>query len=349
MPQRGTIRPSIARALVHALSMFLLLPRLNPAAHGSGFVTRQEGRFTRDGRTLAPYWATFYPYWEHNGRIQRGGAWVDPAFPQYIDAMLEMAQQAKLNTLRATDFLDGSSDDWRNPTVWANMDYFVHQAAAHHFDVIISIDAYRKWLIHHHTDPYDPTRWTEYLRFFCRRYREETHILYIPVAGEVPPPNSKNPWKATAAQYLAFYRQVLAMLCELDPHHLHTVGGLSFLNNPHYGIPWQELFALPGNDLAAIHVYSEGDLNTSLPMVGQWCAAKKMPLVVEEFGAKQSLGDPARAAYFARVFARARAEGAAGIGFWNLGPELAPASYEVSPRTPQTFAAVQTAGPFRPL
>jgi hypothetical protein len=292
---------------------------------------------------LTPRWATFYPYWQHNGKIEHGGAWADPAFPYYIDAMIGMAQQAKLNTLRATDFLDGAEDDWHNPAVWSNMDYFVHQAAAHHLYAIISIDAYRKWLIQHNTNPYDPAQWTDYLRFFSQRYAKETDILYIPIAGEIPPPNSKNLWKATAAQYLAFYTQVLATLRQLDPHHLHTVGGLSFLNNPHYGIPWQELFSLPGNDLAAIHVYSAGDLNVSLPMVGQWCVAKKLPLVVEEFGAKQSLGDAARAAYFTSVFAKAHAAGAAGIGCWNLGPEIAPTSYEVSPQTPQTLAVLQAA------
>lgn len=31
----------------------------------------------------------------------------------------------------------------------------------------------------------------------------------------------------------------------------------------------------------------------------------------------------------------------AGVGFWNLGYQLAPTSYEVSPSTPLTFAAVR--------
>jgi cellulase (glycosyl hydrolase family 5) len=339
------------------LAMGVLIPRLcvallrsggDPAAARPGFVTLQGARFAQDGRTLSPYWATFYPHWERNGTIERGGAWADPAFPRYVDAMIGMAEQAHLNTLRATDFLDGAVEDWRSPTVWANMDAFVHRAAAHHLHVIISIDAYRKWLIRHNADPYDPAHWTDYLRFFCRRYADETSILYIPVAGELPPPNSKNPWKAMAARYVAFYRSMLATLRELDPHHLHTVGGLSFLNNPHYGIPWQELFSLPGCDLAAIHVYSEGDLNISLPAVSQWCASRKTPLVLEEFGAKQSLGDTERAAYFTRIFDRARSAGVAGIGFWNLGPELAPTSYEVNPQTALTFAVVQAAGTSSP-
>jgi hypothetical protein len=45
----------------------------------------------------------------------------------------------------------------------------------------------------------------------------------------------------------------------------------------------------------------------------------------------------------ARILAGTRAEGAAGIGFRNLGPEIAPTRYEVSPQTPRTFQAVQAA------
>lgn len=305
------------------------------------------GQFVQDGKPLHPLWATFYPHWEVDGRIKTGSAWTDPAFPRYIDAMIGLAKQANLNALRATDFLDGATADWRNPTVWANMDYFVRTAAADGMHVIISIDAYRKWLIKHNTNPYEPTLWTDYLRFFGKRYGGSTSILYIPVAGEAPPPSSKNPWKATADQYVAFYRQALETLRQTDPHHLHTVGGLSFLNNPRYGIPWQQLFSLPGNDLASIHVYSEGDLTISLLTVAQWCAARHLPLVVEEFGAKQSLGDAERAAYFKRVCDAARAQRVAGLGFWNLGPELAPSSYEVSEATPHTFAAVQACGQVR--
>jgi hypothetical protein len=111
---------------------------------------------------------------------------------------------------------------------------------------------------------------------------------------------------------------------------LHTVGGLSYLNRESYGIPWQTLFSLPGNDLCDMHLYSDGDLNITLPMLAGWCGDRGMPLLVEEFGAKTGV--------------RGR-----GIGFWNLGPELGPpGSYEVSLLTPLTFAAIRQSAPVAP-
>jgi hypothetical protein len=73
-----------------------------------------------------------------------------------------------------------------------------------------------------------------------------------------------------------------------------------------------------------------------------------MPLLVEEFGAKQESGDRARADYFRLVYATAAQAKAAGIGFWNLGPELAPGSYEVGLQTPLTFAAIRQSAPVAP-
>lgn len=317
-----------------------LLPEPASATAPSSYIRLHNGRLAWSGHSLTPCWATFYPYWRHNGRILHGGAWSDPAFKEYIDSSLSLASSVGLGGLRASDFLDGAAD-WRDPTVWSNMDYFVDAAARRGMFVIISIDAYRKWLIKRRMDPYNPLQWGTFLQFFAARYRSAPNILYVPIAGEVPPPNSKQQWKATAAQYVAFFRSTLAALHELDPNHLHAVGGLSFLNHPRYGIPWQQLFSLPYNDLADMHLYSQGDLRVSLPMLSAWCAEKRMPLLVEEFGAKQSMGDAERAAYFETVFAAARQYGAAGIGFWNLGPEIAPGSYEVGPQTPRTLQAVE--------
>lgn len=330
------------RTALSALAIWLITLT---AADATTYVTVRDGEFATGSRIIHPYWASFYPYWPQGGKIHRGEAWTDPEFTGYIDQIIALAKSAGLNTLRATDFLDGATSDWRNPTVWANMDYFVRTAGNNHMYVIISIDAYRKWLIHNNIGPYDPAQWTEYLKFFGKRYGDARNILYVPVAGELPAVNGHDPWRGTADQYVAFYTQVLKLLAQVDPHHLHTVGGLSFLDDPHYGIPWQALFSLQGNDFACMHEYSDKDLHISLPMLSAWSQSKHMPLVLEEFGGKQSLGDGARAAYFSTVFAEAKSHGVAGIGFWNLGLENAPSSYEVGPQTPQTLAVVKAYSP----
>jgi hypothetical protein len=76
-------------------------------------------------------------------------------------------------------------------------------------------------------------------------------------------------------------------------------------------------------------------------MVSGWAQAHQKPFIVEEFGFQQSLGDQARAAAYAHMYAWCRSHHAMGLVSWNLGTELAPTSYEVSPQTPLTWAAVQ--------
>ena len=66
--------------------------------------------------------------------------------------------------------------------------------------------------------------------------------------------------------------------------------------------------------------------------------------MIEEFGFRQDLGDQARAAAFSATYALGRGQGAAGMVFWNLGPELLPGSYDVSPATPAVWAAVARSG-----
>lgn len=327
------------------LSLCLAVSVMRVGAQPSGFVYLSGGQFYFGDQQINPYWTTFYPYWDHNGHIYHGSAWHQPDFSQYIDFMIAMAQQANVNTLRATDWLDGSTADWHDPVVWSNMDYFVQATAANNMYAIIDISAYRKWLIANNTWPYDPNLWSDFIQLFGDRYGNTANILYVPIAGEIPYPTSSNPWKATANEYVAFFTQTLAALHAADPNHLHTVGGLSFLNRPEYGIPWQTLFSLPYNDFCDMHEYSDGDLNVTLPMLSDWCGSNGIPLLLEEFGAKQQIGDQARADHFNLVYGRASQYNVVGVGLWNLGPELAPSSYEVNPQTPLAFAAIQNNAP----
>ena len=110
------------------------------------FVTIQDGRFAVAGRTLSPYWSTLYPYWDRGPKVLRGAAWADPEFPRYIDFIVELAQLAGVNTLRATDWLDGAGD-WRNDAVWTNLDYLFAKTAQQGMFVIVDLSAFRKWLI----------------------------------------------------------------------------------------------------------------------------------------------------------------------------------------------------------
>ena len=287
--------------------------------------------------------ATIYPDFVDGGKTYRGSAWTHADFPAYIDQMLDLVVAAKLNTVRVTDFLSGTTD-WRNPTVWQNVDTLICHAQARGLHVIISLTTFGTMLYKAGHFAYNAADWHDFLTFVGQRYQHATAIAYYAISGEALPPNGHDPLRATADQLVAFYRDTAAMLFASDGgHHLITTGGLSFLNG-NYGIPWQTIFALPHIDLAAIHVYSEGDRDITLPMVSAWAAQLHKPFIVEEFGFRQNLGDAGRATAFADIFARAHTAGAAGIGFWNLGPELNPQSYDVSPATPAVWQVVQQQG-----
>ena len=308
---------------------------------GNGqFVSAQGGGLVVGAQPLALYAATIYPDVTLAGKNYRGSAWALPSFPAYIDQMIAQAAAAKINTLRATDFLS-NTDDWRNPTIWANMDYLLCTARAHNMHVIISLTTFATMLYKEGNFPYDPGAWGAFIDFVGQRYRNERAIAYYAIAGEALPPNGHDPLRPTAHQLLAFYRDTSLQLRSDDVgHHLISTGGLSFLNGD-YGIPWQDIFALPTIDLAAIHVYSDGDRDITVPNVAAWAQQNDKPFIIEEFGFQQKLGDAARAAAFTDILRRAHAADAAGIGFWNLGPEIAGQSYDVSAATPLTWAAVR--------
>jgi Cellulase (glycosyl hydrolase family 5) len=293
------------------------------------------------GRPLSLLGAALYPSVAIGGRTLRGRAWSSgaPELRAYIDHWLGLARDAGLNTIRPTDFLAGVRD-WRDATTWRNLDYLVSAARARGLLVILDLSAYRNFLRSSGRFAYDPAAWQPFVDFVAARYAGAPNIAYYAVAGEIEAPGGHDPGRATADQYVAFYRAVLPRLHAADGgRHLVSTGGLNHLEAGG-GIPWQALFDLPGMDVAALHLYSESDRQAVAPAVAAWTGQRRKPLTVEEFGFQQSLGDAERAAAFRDVYALARRLDAAGTVFWNLGPELAPNSYDVSPATPATWSAV---------
>jgi hypothetical protein len=272
----------------------------------------------------------------------RGTAWSSssPQFRSYLDQVVSLAADAGLNTLRPTNYLDGATD-WRAPAVWANLDYLVGQLEARGMLVVMDLSPYRNWLLQRGQFPYDAAAWNAYLDFVGRHYQNAAAIAYYAIAGEVPPPDESVAKRATAEQIVAFYRATANRLRAADhSHHLVASGGLNHLEPP-TTIPWQTVFALPGVDVATVHLYSAGDQNVVLPAVARWSAQARKPLVIEEFGFQQMMGDQARAAAFAGMFGLVERYEAQGAIFWNLGPELAPTSYEVGSQTPGALDTVR--------
>ena len=141
----------------------------------------------------------------------------------------------------------------------------------------------------------------------------------------------------------------------LEDHRI-AAGGLNHMeDNPamHW---WQQIYALPHNDLCAFKTYSQHDL-TLLPTIAAYAHHLGKPLVDEEFGMPQYLGDrtssgqsyngiaTGRAQFFSNVYSEGDQNGVSGFVFWNLGCQMASTSYEVSPLTPAVWQVVVANGP----
>jgi Cellulase (glycosyl hydrolase family 5) len=298
--------------------------------------------FVYNNNAVHPYGATMYPHWNYHGALHRGGGWTYTAFRSYIDQIINMAQQAHLNTLRPTNFFDGTTyGDWYNATVWSNMDYLFKEAASHGMYVILDLSSFRDKTLKQGIYPYDPSLYTSAFSWVASRYAENSALLNYAIAGEVACPTGSDPLRPTSTQALTYFYRILSdTLHAADPNHLISSGGLSHLNQADCGIDWKSIFSLPHINIAAIHVYSDHDRIITMPMVSTWAKENSKPFAVEEFGFQQGQDDAQRAAAFQNMYTLGKQFGATAIVFWNLGPEVASTSYEVNPNTPLTWNTI---------
>jgi Cellulase (glycosyl hydrolase family 5) len=291
---------------------------------------------------IRPYGSTMYPHWNYYGTVYRGRGWINPAFKQYIDVIISLAQQAHLNTIRPTNYFDGITySDWYNATVWSNMDYLFQEAESHNMYVILDLSSFRDKTLKQGVYPYDPSQYTAEFYWVASRYANSTALLNYAIAGEVACPTSSDPLRPTSTQALTNYYQVLSnTLYAADPHHLISSGGLSHLNQADCGIDWKSIFSLPHINMAAIHVYSDHDRDITMPMVAGWATSNKKPFTIEEFGFQQGDGDTKRSSEFQNMYNLGKQYGVTAMIFWNIGPEISSSSYEVNPNTPLTWNTV---------
>ncbi len=261
---------------------------------------------------------------------------------------ISLARQGGLNTIRLVDMLDesGPVSGAYDEAAWDQVDADIAAAHAAGLHVELDLSSYRNLLQHNGIDPY--TRdWEPFLTFVADRvntvtgvrYADDPTIALVAFAGEVAAPGDGKPDSAATPIY-DFFTRTFAEWHALDPHHLTSTGGMLALNDTGAGIDWQHLMTLPGNDVCAMHAYSQADVTAGMPNLARWCAGR--PWVVEEYGAPQSQGDPARAAFFRQVTQAAARLHTAGSGFWNLGPQVAGPSYDVSPAFPRTWLAARS-------
>jgi hypothetical protein len=279
-----------------------------------------------------------------------------------------LALSAHLNTIRITDFFSHHGDPGTVPydaASWALVDQMIAAAGAAGLHVDLGLSDYRALLWENCIDPYTAD-WTHYLGFVANRvntvsgvtYKNDPAIALVSIAGEPLAANKPHTGvnaggspdaslagctiEYSTAQLTAFYTATTGTLKAEGGSALVSPGGLGYINEyQSAGIDWQAIFALHSVDICAIKTY--GGMFAYAPTPAAYCHSINKPIIDEEFGYTQSTGDAQRAALFSAQYAQLRHIGAAGVAFWNLGYQVASSSYEVSPLTPLTFAAVQAA------
>jgi len=264
------------------------------------------------------------------------------------------ARVLRLNTIRLTDWLDTGADPVRgayDESRWRTVDADLALARESGLRVILDLSTYRNMLYAHGINPYTYD-WKPFLSFVANRRNtvngnrigSDPVIALVSFAGEVEPLNtSDNRLGITTKQVTGFFRTAFATWGSLAPEQLRSSGGLLQLDWDS-GIDWRSIMALPGSDVCSIHVYGDGDKNSTLPAVANYCRRLGKPWITEEFGMHAGIGDATRASWFTSVYDAQRRYGSAGAGFWNAGPQVGD-TYDVGAQTPLTAAVVRKNAP----
>jgi hypothetical protein len=269
---------------------------------------------------------------------------------------MDMGAQLGQNLIRPTDYWNGQShnQDQGSDNVWKNIDYLVCTARQKGVFVELDLSAFGKYLTSRGLDAFDARNWQAFLTAVGKRYSNQSSIAFYSLLGEPTPPKN-----AQAMQKLVdFYRVTTDTLRAADEHHLIMAGGFNHMEEETPALPWwQQIYALPNNDIVAFKTYSLGDL-ALIPQIASYARKIGKPLFDEEFGLPQSMGDSAfsggqgyneiqtgRAQFYQNVYTIGGRAGVAGFVFWDLGCDLRSDSYQVNPNTPAVWQEIQQHAP----
>ena len=327
----------------------LVCPNDRGGSQGS-FVGRDGTQLIYKGKPLKLYGYAFYP-----DQIGGASAWHTPGFTQYIDHILDLGAQAGQNLIRPTDYWDIHYHDQKQDdvTIWKNMDYLVCAAKQRGIFVDMDLSAFAHFLVSQGRDPLDARNWITFFDAVGKHYINQPSIAFYSILGEPTPP--KDP--AAMNKLVEFYRAVTDELHKADGKHLITAGGFNHMEEETPQTPWwQSIYSLPNNDIVAFKTYSLADLKL-IPKISAFAKDLGKPLVDQEFGLPQNMGDSSntgqvynnlqtsRAQFFEDVYSLGEQAGVVGFSFWDLGCEIRDSSYQVNPNTPAAWQVIQRHAP----
>jgi hypothetical protein len=331
-------------------------PLICPNDQGGGqstFVSEDGTQLIYQGKPLKLSGYAFYP-----DQIGGATAWHETTFPSYIDHILDLGALAGQNLIRPTDFWDTPYHDQKQDdvTIWKNLDYLVCAARQRGIFVQMDVSAFGHFLVSQGYNPFDASNWKTFLDAVGKHYSDQPSIAFYSILGEPTPPTSF----AAMNTLVEFYRTVTNELRNADGQHLITAGGFNHMEQETPQTPWwQKIYSLPNNDIVAFKTYSLDDLNL-IPKIAAFGKSLGKPMVDEEFGLPQSMGDASytgevynnlqtsRAQFYEDVYSFGEQAGVVGFAFWDLGCEIRDASYQVNPNTPSVWQAILRHAPNKP-
>jgi hypothetical protein len=310
------------------------------------YFTKSDGvHATYNGKAYVMRGFTFYPQ-----DIGAHTAWTSPSFIDYINQRVYPDSAALgQNVLRPLYQIDGQSGvSWDNPTLWANMDYLICNAAKHGNHVILDFTFMKDILAVQNLDPLNPVNWYPMIDALAPHYRNATAIAFVNFYSE--PPHART--AADVAKLTTFYTGVMNRWWSIDQNHLLDPGGLGQLEDGYAGW-WQAVYSVPHTSFIGFEAYSMLDLNYQ-PTVNAFAKAHHLLLFLNEFGAPQFMGDGvysgqqwdgitmSRADFFHLVLHDSVVFQYAVSIFWNSGCQVGSGDFDVNAHTPAAQAMIRS-------
>ena len=248
-----------------------------------------------------------------------------------------------------------STRDYTDPVVWAHLDHLVCLAQERGIFVIMDLSAYKWLLTAHGVDPMNAGLWNRYITDVGHHYSAARSIIEYSIVGEPEFPRTQ----ADVDKLTAYYRQLTDTLYAADPNHLIAAGGFNHMNG---GLKnwWEAIFSLPHNDVGNFKVYSQNDINL-MPVIAGYGAQINKPLILEETGLPQKLGDDtwrgeayneikmSRKDFLGLIYKKSRQLGVSAVVVWNVACQSGPDHFDIYPGTPGAWAALTANGAAPPL
>jgi hypothetical protein len=304
---------------------------------------RPNGTLWYRGRHVEFTGFTFYP-------ADDGGtpAWHQTGFTKYINKTLANEAYLGANLIRPTDQFDkgAAGQKFDDPTLWANMDHLVCQAAKQGTFVDLDLSFIADLLTSQHKRVMKVANWLPWIDAVARHYAGWQSIAWVSFFGEPRYPTTL----AQANSLHTFYTTLLAAYHKYDPYHALTPGGLIHTES---GYPdwWQKVGGVRYANIFAFKVYSSDD-EAYLRTIYGWTSAHHRALINEEFGMPQSQGDGTwtgqtfnglkvdRADFFTWNYQQQQQGRTQASIFWNDACLVGPTHFDVNPGAGPSVIAV---------